>query len=200
MVIKGSLWRNCKFWAQNIQNRSEYASMGTYWKYIRQNSLHAWNLDIENYVGTCSHSLGHSLATSYITSHMYSIQLFWILFPLRPLNRGKVWKDVSAFDNVAVQILVQRLGPHYKVRSSRGLGTILQLALFSSFLCDKKTYNYCHYDFYPIQRKVLLCFAFAFWNTFQILDDSLGGEDDTVCITYVLKLSTWSPSLGNQNS
>ena len=35
-----------------------------------------------------------------------------------------VWKDVSACDNAAIQILVQRLGPHYKLRFSTVWGQI----------------------------------------------------------------------------
>ena len=85
MVIKGSLWRNCKFWAQNIQNRSEYASMGPYWKFIRQNSLHAWNLDMENNFATCSNSLGHSRAISYIQSNI-RVKLYLLFKNFHPFS------------------------------------------------------------------------------------------------------------------
>ena len=114
---------------------------------IGQN-MHQWEL-IENLFAKIRYMLGiwiwritlqpvlfirtQSCYKLYHKSYVLNLIILIFLFPLRPLNRGEVWKDVSAFDNVAVQILVQRLGPHYKVRSSRGLGTILQLALFSSF-------------------------------------------------------------------
>ena len=66
-----------------------------------------------------------------------------------------VWKDVSACDNAAIQILVQRLGPHYKLRFSSVWGQFFHRKMSFILSLAKIHFVPCKNLFCPLLKFIL---------------------------------------------